>query len=154
MSNHKAKQPMNVENLRSKFTHLLSYMEEAGYSDTYIRGIHKEIQWILSENDNHQWGDYYEICKHYERETISRRNYMRKRAYLGVIMEFDLNGKFPDGRDSALIKKGAYTKLIPAFKSLVDYFFQHDAVNIFQVVKVNVSFTGNLQYCKPTVAKG
>jgi integrase len=117
---------MNVENLRNTFPHLLSYMEEAGYSEIYIKGIHKAIQWILSENDNHQWGDYYEICKHYERETVSRRNYMRKRAYLGVIMEFDLNGKLPDGRDSALIKKGAYTKLSPAFKSLADYFLQYE----------------------------
>jgi integrase len=51
---------------------------------------------------------------------------MKKRAYLGVIMEFDLHGKLPDGKDSALIKKGAYTKLAPEFKALVDYFVQHE----------------------------
>jgi len=126
MNKHEVKLPMNLENLRTTYPHLLSYMEEAGYSEIYIKGIHKEIQWILSENDNHQWGDYLDICKHYEREAVSRCNYMKKRAYLGVIMEFDLYGKFPDGRDSALIRKGAYTKLAPEFKSFVDYFIHHE----------------------------
>ena len=126
--NHKqdTKRRLNLDNLRDTYPHLLSGMEEAGYSEIYIEGIYKEIQWILREKDNHQWGDYPDICKHYERETVTRRNYMRKRAYLGVIMEFDLHGKLPNGKDSALIKKGAYTKLNPDFKSLVDYFIQHE----------------------------
>jgi len=126
MSKEDATQPMNLENLRNTYSHLLSGMEEAGYSELYIKDINKEIQWILSEVDNHQWCDYLDICKHYERESISHRTYMQKRSRLGVIMGFDLHGKLPDGSDSALIKKGAYHKLDPAFKALVDYFLQHE----------------------------
>ena len=126
MNKHNAKRQMSLENLGASYLHLLSYMEDAGYSEIYIKGIHKEIQWILAENDSHQWSDYHDICKHYEREAVSHRNYMRKRAYLGAIMEFDLYGKLPDGTDSALIKKGAYSKLTPAFKAIVDYFIQHE----------------------------
>jgi integrase len=115
---------MNLENLRNTYPQLLLYMEENGYSKTYIKDIHKEILWILAERASHDWGDYLDVCKHYEQASPSYSNYIQKRAHLGAIMDFDLHGKFPDGKDSSLIKKGAYTKLEAVFKSLIDYFLQ------------------------------
>ena len=113
---------MDLENLRSKYPQLLSGMEEIGYSETYIKGIHKAIQWILAESEHYNWADYYDVCKYYEQTAGTHNNFKRKRAYLGVIMEFDLYEKLPDGKDSRLIKKGAYAKLEPVFKTLVDTF--------------------------------
>jgi len=97
-------------------------MEEVGYSEIYIRYVQKDIQWILAENETHDWRDYLDICKFYEQQSLCRSNCYGKRARLGLIMEFDLHGKYPDGRDSALIKKGAYSKLNPAYNYLVDRF--------------------------------
>jgi len=113
---------MDLENLRKKYPQLLSGMEEIGYSEVYIKGIHKMIQWILKEADYQNWNDYPDICKHYEQTSNTHNNYKQKRAYLGAIMEFELYGKLPDGKDSGLIKKGAYSKLEPTFKALADYF--------------------------------
>jgi integrase len=117
---------MDIENLRRNYPRLLSGMKEIGYSEIYVKGINKMIQWILTESEYHDWDNYFDICKYYEQTSGTHNNYKRKRACLGVIMGFDLYGKFPDGRDSNLIKKGAYTKLEPTFKSFVDYFYQNE----------------------------
>jgi len=98
MNKHNEKLPMNFEKLKSTYPHLLTYMEEAGYSEIYVKGIHKEILRILAERDRHGWNDYLDIRKYYEQTSNTHGNYRRKRAYLGVIMEFDLYGKLPDGR--------------------------------------------------------
>ncbi|MDR3271480.1 MAG: hypothetical protein LBT32_08260 [Peptococcaceae bacterium] len=115
---------MDLENLRNKYHQLLSGMEEIGYSEVYTKGIHKAIEWILAESEYHNWADYPDVCKYYEQTSNTHNNYKRKRAYLGVIMEFDLYGKLPDGKDSKLIKKGAYTRLELTFKALVDNFYR------------------------------
>ena len=129
---------MDLENLGNNYSRLLSGMKETGYSEIYIKGIHKTIQWVLAESEHHNWDDYPDVCKYYEQTSDSRNNYMRKRAYLGVIMEFDLYGKLPDGKDSGLIKKGAYTKLEQTFKTLVDYFRQTELERGVEKTTVNV----------------
>jgi integrase len=117
---------MNLENLKISYPQLLSYMDKTGYSEAYIKSIRKEIQWILAENNSRSWNNYLDICNYYKQTCNTHGNYKRKRAYLGLIMEFDFYGKFPDGKDSALIKKGAYTKLEPVFKTLVDCFCKNE----------------------------
>jgi integrase len=129
---------MNLENLRNKYPQLLSDMEKIGYSKIYIKGIHKSIQWIIAESEHHNWVDYHDVCKYYEQTSNTHNNYKRKRAYLGVIMEFDLHGKLPDGKDSMLIKKGSYTKLKPTFKALVDHFCQNELGRGVEKTTINV----------------
>jgi len=129
---------MDLENLRNSYPKLLSGMEEIGYSEVYIKGIHKMLQWIFAESEYHDWKDYPDVCSYFEQTSNTHNNYKRKRAYLGVIMEFDLYGKLPDGKDSRLIKKGAYTKLEPAFKALVDHFRQTELERGVEKTTVNV----------------
>jgi len=113
---------MNVENLRNNHSKLISYMESAGYSNDYIGRILKEIQWILAEADTRHWDCYSDVYRYYEAIPLSLGNLEKKQAIIGAIKEFDLHGKYPDGKWSGLIERGAYSKLAPEFRSLIDYY--------------------------------
>lgn len=113
---------MNVENLRNNHPKLISYMETAGYSNDYISRLRREIQWILAEADTWGWDCYNDVYQHYEAIPLSPGKLEKKRAYIGAIMEFDLHGNYPDGKWSGLVERGAYPKLAPEFRSLIDYY--------------------------------
>jgi len=113
---------MNVENLRNNYPKLISYMEAAGYSNDYIARIHREIQWILVEVGNNSWNCYSDVYRYYEAISLSPGNLVKKRAIIGIIYDFDLHCKYPDGKWSGLEQRGAYPKLTPEFRSLIDYY--------------------------------
>ena len=112
---------MNVENLRNNHPKLISYMEAAGYSKDYIGRLQKEIQKILAEADSKDWDCYSDVYKDYKATPLSLGSLGRKRAFIGIIKEFDHNGKYPDGKWSGLVERGAYPKLVAEFRSLIDY---------------------------------
>ncbi len=113
---------MNVENLRNNHLKLISYMETAGYSNDYINRLRREIQWILAEAETRGWDCYNDVYRHYELIPLSSGNLEKKQAIIGAIMEFDLHGNYPDGKWSGLVERGAYPKLVPEFRSLIDYY--------------------------------
>ena len=113
---------MNLENLRNNHPKLISYMETAGYSNDYTGRFRKEIQWILAEADTRDWDCYSDVYRYYEMIPLSLGNLEKKQAIIGAIKEFDLHGKYPDGKWSGLVERGAYSKLVPEFKSLIDYY--------------------------------
>ena len=113
---------MNLENLRNDYLKLISYMETAGYSNDYINRLRREIQWILVEADTRGWDCYNDVYQYYEAIPLSPRKLEKKRAFIGTIMEYDLHGKYPDGTWSGLVERGAYPKLTPEFRSLIDYY--------------------------------
>lgn len=112
---------MNVENLRNNHPKLISYMEAAGYSKDHIGRLQKEIQKILAEAGSKDWDCYSDVYKDYKATPLSLGSLGRKRAFIGIIKEFDLNGKYPDGKWSGLVERGAYPKLVAEFRSLIDY---------------------------------
>ena len=112
---------MNVENLRNNHPKLISYMEAVGYSKDYIGRLQTEIQKILAEVDTKNWACYSDVYQDYEATSLSIGSLEKKRAFIGAIMEFDLHGKYPDGKWSRLIERGAYPKLVTEFRSLIDY---------------------------------
>lgn len=112
---------MNLENLRNNHPKLISYMEAAGYSKDYIGRLQTEIQKILAEADTKDWACYRDVYQDYEATSLSVGSFEKKRAFIGAIMEFDLHGKYPDGKWSGLFERGAYPKLVAEFRSLVDY---------------------------------
>lgn len=113
---------MNVENLRNNYPKLISHMETAGYSNDYISRLRREIQRILAEADTKGWDCYNDVYRHYKAIPLSPGKLEKKRAYIGAIMEFDLHGNYPDGKWSGLVERGAYPKLAPEFRSLIDYY--------------------------------
>ena len=112
---------MNVENLRNNHPKLIFYMEAAGYSKDYIGRLQKEIQKILVEADTKNWTCYSDVYQDFEATALSLGSLEQKRAFIGAIMEFDLHGKYPDGKWSGLVERGAYPKLAAEFRSLIDY---------------------------------
>lgn len=112
---------MNVEYLRNNHPKLISYMEAAGYSKDYIGRLQKEIQKILAGADSKDWDCYSDVYKDYKATPLSLGSLEKKRAFIGAIKEFDLHGKYPDGKWSGLFERGAYPKLVAEFRSLIDY---------------------------------
>jgi integrase len=112
---------MNLENLRNNHPKLISYMKAAGYSKDYIFRLQTEIQKILAKADTKDWDCYSDVYQDYEATPLSIGSLEKKRAFIGAIKEFDLHGKYPDGKWSGLVERGAYPKLVAEFRSLIDY---------------------------------
>ena len=111
---------MLLENLRANHPTFFSHLETAGYSARYIGTARKLVKTILDESNAMGWESYHDVFRHYEANLGSSYGVVKHKTAIGAIMEFDLNGKFPDKSHSALAKKGAYTKLCPMFRILID----------------------------------
>ena len=114
---------MNVQNLRDNYPKLISYMETNGYSKTYVDRFKREIKKILVAVDSKQWSCYTDVYLEYTK-TSSSPDYLRnKRTIIGAIEQFDVFGRYPDGRRRhKLFKRGAYALLSEEFKSIIDHY--------------------------------
>lgn len=114
---------MNVQNLRDNYPKLISYMETSGYSKIYIDRLKKEIDKILSAVDSKEWSCYRDVYLEYTKKSQSPDYLRNKRTFIGAIEQFDVHGRYPDGRRRhELFKRGAYPLLSPEFKSIIDYY--------------------------------
>ena len=114
---------MNVQNLQDNYPKLISYMENNGYSKTYVDRFKREITKILVLADSEDWSCYTDVYLEYTK-TPHSPDYLRdKRTIIGAIEQFDVHSRFPDGRcRHELFKRGAYPLLSPEFKSVIDYY--------------------------------
>ena len=58
---------MDLSHLQAHHEELLTYMEQSGYSDTYINRFRKEIQQILRKSDDNTWISYRDIYNDYQK---------------------------------------------------------------------------------------
>ena len=116
---------MNVQNLRDNYPKLISCMETNGYSKTYVARFKREIKKILLTVNSKQWSCYRDVYLEYTK-TSSSPDYLReKRTIIGAIEQFDVHGRYPDGRRRhKLFKRGAYTLLSEEFKSIIDHYYE------------------------------
>lgn len=115
---------MNLENLKTNYPQLLSWVAVSGYSEDYARRLRKEISRILEEAGPRGWKSYEDICRHYE-ITLQTSGAIKKRHRIVMtIKRFDLYGQYPDTKTNGFKGRGVYPKLIPAFKKLVDCYVQ------------------------------
>jgi len=114
---------MNVQNLRDNYPKLISCMENNGYSKAYVDRFKREIKKILALADSKDWSCYTDVYLEYTK-TPHSPDYLRdKRTLIGGIEQFDVYGRYPDGkRRHELFKRGAYSLLSPEFKSVIDYY--------------------------------
>ena len=114
---------MNVQNLRDNYPKLISYMETNGYSKTYVDRFKRELKKIILTVNSKQWSCYTDVYLEYTK-TSSSPDYLRnKRTIIGAIEQFDVHGRYPDGRRRhKLFKIGAYALLSEEFKSIIDYY--------------------------------
>lgn len=114
---------MNVQNLRDNYPKLISYMETNGYSKTYVDRFKRELKKILLTVNSKQWSCYTDVYLEYTK-TSSSPDYLREKCtIIGAIEQFDVHGRYPDGRRRhKLFKRGAYALLSEEFKSIIDYY--------------------------------
>jgi len=111
---------MLLNNLKENYPKLITRLEADGYSAIFITRVRQMVKTILAESHLKGWDSYYDVFRYYEAKLESRDSIVKKKTIIGAIMEFDLNGKYPDRTPSGLTKKSAYTKLSPGFRLLVD----------------------------------
>ena len=113
---------MKTQNLRDNYPKLISYMETNGYSKTYVDRFKREIKKIISA-DSKEWSCYKDVYLEYTK-TSQSPDYLRdKRTIIGAIEQFDVHGRYPDGRRRhELFERGSYPLLSSEFKSVIDLY--------------------------------
>jgi len=114
---------MNVQNLRDNSPQLISFMENNGYSKTYVERFKREIKKILVLADSKDWSCYTDVYLEYTKSPHSPYYLRDKRTIIGAIEQFVVHVRYPDGsRRHELFQRGAYPLLSPEFKSVIDYY--------------------------------
>ncbi len=114
---------MDLQNLREHHEGLLFFMENNGYSSTYIQRFRDEINHILADADSSRWQSYRDIYLEYLKVPHSKDYLRNKRTIIGALEQFDLFGRLPDGRHRhTLFERGSYHLLEPEFQELIDFY--------------------------------
>ena len=118
---------MDLQNLKKHHEELLSFMEDNGYRSSYIRRFRNEINRILADANSHRWRSYRDIYLEYLKVPHSKDYLRNKRTIIGALEQFDLFGRFPDGRHRhTLFERGSYHLLEPEFQELIDFYRLHE----------------------------
>jgi integrase len=119
---------MDFTNLRKNYNKLLLYLKSDRYTESFIRAVRFDIQWILRNESDKQWQSYVDIYNDRVLHSQSKGYKKNKRISFGTIERFDLFGEYPNRRPkNSFIKRGAYHQLIPVFKELVDFYKQTES---------------------------
>jgi len=114
---------MNVKNLRDNYSKLISYMETNGYAKRYVGKFRREIEKILATAGTKKWSSYTDVYLDYTKTSHSPDFLRIKRTIIGAIEQFDIYGRYPNGRRRhELFERGAYPQLSPEFKSVIDLY--------------------------------
>jgi len=112
---------MKTQHLEDNYPLLISYMREKSYSQMYIDRCRREINRILSLAPSKDWSSYMDIYLEYTKSSNSKKYIRQKRAIIGIIEQFDVFGRYPDGRRRyEPFTKGSYSLLSQEFKSIID----------------------------------
>ena len=112
---------MNVQHLQETYPKLISYLEENGYSRSYINRLKREINRIISKAESQKWSSYTDVYLGYVQKGKTQTFLKEKHSLLGTIERFDINDQYPDGRQhKGIIDRGKYHLLEPEFKSIID----------------------------------
>ena len=116
---------MKTQHLEDSYPRLISYMEESGYSRIYINRFKREIKRILSMAPKQNWSSYMDIYLGYAKSSSSIDYLRNKRTIIGAIEQFDVFGRYPDGRRRhELYARSSYVSLSEEFKSIIDCYVE------------------------------
>jgi integrase len=100
-------------------------MEESGYSRIYIYRFKREINRILSMAPTQNWSSYMDIYLGYTKSSSSKAYLQNKRTIIGAIEQFDVFGRYPNGRRRhELYARSSYVSLSEEFKSIIDCYVE------------------------------
>ena len=112
---------MGFENLLANSEKLIQRMRDDGYSKDYIRSLVTEIRWL--ERNGSDIESYEEACRIREERSGSRHMRRHYRLMYGILKRFDHDGIYPSRRSvRPLFEYGAYQRLCPEFREVVDSF--------------------------------
>ena len=116
---------MNTQHLEDNYPRLISYLEENDYSRIYISRFKREINHILSMARLKNWSSYLDIYLEYAKSSNSMDHLRNKRTIIGAIEQFDVFGRYPDGRHRhKLYPRSSYVFLSEEFKSIIDCYIE------------------------------
>ncbi|GHV49270.1 hypothetical protein FACS189499_10260 [Clostridia bacterium] len=110
---------MNLKNLRDTQHKLISFMQEAGYSKSYLSKVSSEIRYVLASAENFGWTSYSQIYRHHENQGLSSSMLHNIRIALRLIENYDDNGNYPNGMLQGNLNRN-YDLLTEEFKSVID----------------------------------
>jgi len=110
---------MNLKNLQATHHKLITFMQDAEYSKSYVSKISREIRYILANAENYGWTSYAEIYRHRENQRLSKSTLYDTRIALRLIENYDNNGKYPNGILQGNLSR-KYDLLINEFKAVID----------------------------------
>ncbi len=114
---------MNLQNLQDNYPKLISYLETNDYSKTYVDTYKREIKKIIAAVDSKEWSCYTDVYLEYTKTSHSPDFLRNKRTIIGAIEQFEVHGRYPDGRRRhELFERGFYPLLSPEFKSVIDLY--------------------------------
>ena len=133
---------MDFINLREHYYKLLNYLAKDGYTESYIRRVKENVNWILKNEKNNPWQTYLDVYEARIQKPYSELYKKNLRQAFTAIQQFDLFEEYPNRMaKNCLIKHGAYHQLIPEYKEIVDYYASSTKVGDLKesTVKGNVS---------------
>jgi len=138
---------MDLTNLKQNQAKLVSYMENTGYSKSYIHSVKVEINRILSYEKDNPWKSYLDIYRDYESALPSKQSLICKATLIGMIEHFDMAGLYPNGRRRhSLWERNIYSQLHSEFKILVDYYENSMLKTSKKTLQGNMSALSNFLY--------
>lgn len=112
---------MDLQNLKTNYPILLSYMEEQHYGKQYIKFIAKEINWIVNEETHQKWKNYDDIHGTYAQIWKNKHTLANRCRGLSVIERFDLAFAMPDGKKHNF-KPSNYDFLCKEYRHFIDIY--------------------------------
>jgi len=114
---------MNFENLEAHYPELLGFLETNHYSPSYIQKFKTVLRYILQDPEGKQSESYRSIYLEYAKTPHSEQYLRHMKAVIGALEQFDLYGKYPNGRRRHLLTdRGSYHLLIPEYQELIDFY--------------------------------
>jgi len=118
---------MNIQNLRDTYPELITFMEEYGYSQLYIKRLRQQINAILSNAEISNLDSYGDIYRYYTERTSSKQGLRVRLTFLGIIERFVVRGEFPDGRTRQKVKeRGHYQYLSQEHRCIIDTYCEYE----------------------------
>ena len=100
---------MHFKNLEEHYHEFLDFLEANHYSPSYIQKFKTVIRNILKNSKRKRWDSYRSIYLEYAKSPHSEQYLRHMRTAIGALGQFDLYGKYPDGRRRhSLFGRGSY----------------------------------------------
>ena len=114
---------MHFQNLEEHYHELLDFLEVNHYSPSYIQKFKTVIRNILKDPKRKRWESYRGIYLEYAKSSHSEQYLRHMRTVIGALEQFDLFGKYPNGRRRhSLFGRGSYHLLNQEYQELIDFY--------------------------------